>query len=233
MTQSDTVDQVARAIESRRSVRAFKADPVPRETIEHILQVASRAPSGNNIQPWQVFVLTGKAKDALSQRIMAVHEANMGHPAKVGDWDYDYYPRTWVEPFLSRRRATGYSLYALLSIRKDDKARMHQQMGRNYRFFDAPVGMIFTTHRSLEKGAWIDMGCFIQNVMTMARAYGLHTCPQAAFVAFHKEIKAELKLGPEHVVICGMALGYEDETAAENQLRTEREGVHGFATFLG
>lgn len=110
MTQNDKVNTVAEAIETRRSVRKFKSDPVPKETIEHILSVASRAPSGNNIQPWNVFVLTGQAKASLSARIMDVHNANFGHPAKVGDWDYTYYPTQWVEPFLSRRRATGSTL---------------------------------------------------------------------------------------------------------------------------
>ena len=228
----EKVDNVAEAIESRRSVRAFKSDPVARETVEHILSVARHAPSGNNIQPWNVFVLTGETKDRLSKRLMDAHNANFGHPAKVGDWDYSYYPTEWKEPFLARRRATGYGLYDLLGIQKGDKERMHEQMGRNYLFFDAPVGMIFTTDRILEKGAWIDMGCFIQNVMTMARAHGLHTCPQAAFVAFHKQIKEELELDNSHVVICGMALGYEDEAAVENQLRTDRAPVEDFCTFL-
>lgn len=226
------VDHVAQAIESRRSVRAFKPDAVPKETVAHILSVARRAPSGNNIQPWSVFVLTGDAKQSLSERILKEHKANSGHPAKVGDWDYPYYPSKWVEPFLSRRRATGWGLYGLLGIEKGDKEKMHAQMGRNYLFFGAPVGLIFTTHRSLEQGAWLDMGCYIQNVMTMARAYGLHTCPQAAFVAFHQQIKQELALGEEHVVICGMALGYEDESAPENSLRTGRAPVSEFATFL-
>lgn len=229
---NEQIKHVAEAIESRRSVRSFKSDAVPRKTIEHILNVATRAPSGNNIQPWNVFVLTGNAKEKLSNRILKEHNASLGHPAKVGDWDYTYYPTQWVEPFLSRRRATGYGLYNLLGIEKGDKERMHEQMGRNYSFFDAPVGMIFTTHRSLEQGAWIDMGCYLQNVMTMARAYGLHSCPQAAFVAFHKQIKEELELSEEHVVICGMALGYENTDAVENQLRTEREGVDSFTTFL-
>ena len=226
------IEQVADAIESRRSVRRFKPDPVPQEAVEHILKVASRAPSGNNIQPWNVFVLTGAAKASLERRILTEHEATLGHPAKVGDWDYPYYPTEWVEPYLSRRRATGWGLYGLLGIAKGDKEKMHAQMGRNYSFFDAPVGLILTTHRSLEQGAWIDMGCFLQNIMTMARAYGLHTCPQAAFVAFHREIKAELNLGDEHVVICGVSLGYEDESAPENALRTERAPVSEFATFL-
>ena len=226
------VDHVAEAIESRRSVRRFKPDPISRDTVEYILSVSSRAPSGNNIQPWRVFVLTGEAKASLSNRILEAHNEQFGHPAKVGDWDYPYYPTKWKEPYLSRRRATGYGLYNLLGIEKGDKERMHEQMGRNYTFFDAPVGMIFTIDRILEKGAWVDMGCFIQNIMTMARAYGLHTCPQAAFVAFHKEIKAELKLDNSHLVICGMALGYEDDTAPENKLRTERESLNGFATFL-
>ena len=228
----ESIQHVADAIESRRSVRAFKPDAVPKETIEHILAAASRAPSGNNIQPWNVYVLTGKAKESLSDKVIAEHNASFEHPAKVGDWDYNYYPSEWQEPFLSRRRATGYGLYNLLGIERGDKDRMHAQMGRNYTFFDAPVGMILTTHTSLEKGAWIDMGCFIQNIMTMCRGYGLHSCPQAAFVAFHKVIKEELELSDEHVVICGMAIGYEDTSAVENSLRTEREPVESFTTFL-
>lgn len=219
------------AITSRRSVRAFLPTPVPRATVEEILAVASRAPSGVNTQPWKVTVLTGTAKDALSRVVLAAYgEANTASGTNTGE--YDYYPSEWVPPYIERRRKVGWDLYGLLGITKQDKDRMHAQHGRNYRFFDAPVGLIFTIDRILRQGSWLDYGMFLQNIMVAARARGLDTCPQAAFIAFHRIIQAHLTIPPEQMLVCGMALGYADPHAPENQLVTEREPVSGFTRFL-
>jgi nitroreductase len=221
---------VDHAITTRHSIRAFLPTPVERATIEEILAVASRAPSGTNTQPWQVHVLTGAARQRMVDAIVAVYadpEALKQHTE-----EYAYYPREWVDPYLARRRKVGWDLYGLLGIGKADKARMHAQHGRNYRFFDAPVGLIFTIDRVMEQGSWLDYGMFLQNIMVAARARGLDTCPQAAFTQFHRIIRHELALSDAQMVVCGMSLGYADMSKVENTLVTEREPVQGFARFL-
>ena len=229
----DTIAAVDAAITSRRSVRAFLPTPVPRRTVEEILSVASRAPSGVNTQPWKVTVLMGQAKEALSERILEAHDA----PERAGSigvdvGEYDYYPTEWVSPYIERRRKIGWDLYGLLGIAKGDKARMHAQHGRNYRFFDAPVGLIFTIDRILRQGSWLDYGIFLGNLMVAARARGLDTCPQAAFTQFHRLIAEQLQLPDHEMVVCGMSLGHADESKVENTLVTEREPVAGFTRFM-
>ena len=218
------------AITSRHSVRAFLPTPVPRETVEAILRVAARAPSGTNTQPWQIHVLTGAARQRLCDRITAIYE----NPTELADQEreYDYYPKEWASPYLDRRRKVGWNLYGLLGLAKTDKAGMHRQHGRNYRFFGAPVGLIFSIDRVMQQGSWLDYGMFLQNIMVAARARGLHTCPQAAFTQFHRVIAEELAFTPEQMLVCGMALGYADPAAVENSLMTERAAVSEFARFL-
>lgn len=221
---------VNRAIATRQSIRAFLSDPVERPTIEEILQVAARAPSGTNTQPWRVTVLTGAAKHRLSEAILKVY--NDPDERRQHTEEYAYYPTRWVEPYLGRRRKIGWDLYGLLGIGRDDKEKMHAQHGRNYLFFDAPVGLVFTIERILEQGSWLDFGMFLQNVMIAARARGLDTCPQAAFMQFHRVIARELNLAESEMVVCGMALGYADMSKIENTLVTERAPVSHFARFL-
>jgi len=218
------------AIESRRSVRAFLSTPVPKETIEAILTTAARAPSGTNIQPWHTYVLTGKSLAGLSEAILAVY--NDREAAKAHTEEYPYYPRTWVSPYIERRRKIGWDLYGLLGITRDDKAKMHHQHGRNYTFFDAPVGMMFTIDRVLEQGSWLDYGMFLQNIMIAARGKGLDTCPQAAFTPYHRIISEHLEIPPTQALVCGMSLGYADPDAVENSLVTEREPLDNWVKFL-
>lgn len=221
------VDQVIRG---RRSVRAFLPTPVPRSDIEAILEIAARAPSGTNTQPWQVYVLSGARKQALSDEIVQTFfdpNALAQHHE-----EYDYYPATWVEPFLSRRRKIGLDLYGLLGLTRDNLVGMKAQQARNYQFFDAPVGLIFTLDRVMGQGSLLDYGMFMQNIMIAARARGLDTCPQAAFNQFHKIIARQLDLPASQKIICGMALGYADPSKIENTLETVREPVANFAHFL-
>lgn len=226
----ESVAAVDAAITSRRSVRAFLPTPVPRETIEQILAVASRAPSGTNTQPWKVHVLTGAAKAALSRDIRAAYDDPVQR-AQHGE-EYAYYPTEWISPYIDRRRKVGWDLYGLLGIGKGDKARMHEQHGRNYAFFDAPVGLIFTIDRVLRQGSWLDYGMFLQNIMVAARARGLHTCPQAAFTQFHRIIAQHLGLDESReMVVCGMSLGWADPQAVENTLLSERAPVAEFTRF--
>jgi len=230
MIQSPGQQAVDAAIVSRRSIRAFLPTPVAREDIEAILEVAARAPSGTNTQPWRVYVLTGAAKDSLSAAILAAYADP--REAQRHTEEYAYYPREWVAPFIDRRRKVGWDLYALLGLTREDKAGMAAQHGRNYRFFDAPVGLIFTIDRVMEQGSWLDYGMFLQNIMVAARGRGLDTCPQAAFTQFHRIIAEQLQLPSNEMLVCGMALGFADPDKIENTLITAREPVSGFTHFL-
>jgi nitroreductase len=221
---------VEEAILSRRSLRAFKPDPVARATVERILALASRAPSGTNIQPWKVVVVAGAARDRLAK---AMHEEFL----RVGEagWkrEYEYYPTRWRDPYLARRRKLGWDLYALLGIARGERDKTHRQHARNYLFFDAPVGLVITLERDLPVGAWLDTGMFLQNIMLAARACGLDTCPQAAIASAHTVLRRELHIPDAEIVVCGMSLGHARADAVENALVTEREPVAGFARFFG
>lgn len=230
MISTEQQQMVDAAIASRRSIRAFLPTPVAREDIEAILDVSARAPSGTNIQPWRVTVLTGAAKERLSDAILKVYHDKEAASEHIEE--YAYYPRQWVSPFIERRRKVGWDLYALLGLTREDKVGMAAQHGRNYRFFDAPVGLIFTIDRVLEQGSWLDYGMFLQNIMVAARGRGLDTCPQAAFTQFHRIISEQLGLPANETVVCGMALGYADPARIENSLITERVPVGEFVRFL-
>ena len=230
MLASQQQEIVDAAITSRRSLRAFLPTPVAREDIEKILSVASHAPSGSNTQPWKVYVLTGQAKERLSDAITAAY----ADPAQAKEHteEYAYYPREWVSPYVDRRRKVGWDLYALLGLTRDNKSGMAAQHARNYRFFDAPVGLIFTIDRVMDQGSWLDYGMFLENIMIAARGRGLDTCPQAAFTQFHRIIEQQLDLPASEMLVCGMALGFADRSKIENSLITEREPVSGFTRFL-
>ncbi|HZZ91792.1 MAG TPA: nitroreductase [Usitatibacter sp.] len=218
------------AIATRRSVRAFLPTPVDRDTVESLLALASRAPSGSNIQPWKVSVVAGAARDALCRAILEALDRD-GAAAHKREWNY--YPVNWREPFLARRRKIGWDLYGLLGIAKGDFEGTERQRRRNYEFFGAPVGLIFTLDEDLEIGSWLDLGIFIGALAIAARGRGLDTCPQAAFADFHAVIRRELGIPENEIVICGMALGHADPAAAENRLITERAPASDFATFEG
>lgn len=218
-----------RAITSRRSIRRFLPTPVPRAEIAAILDAAARAPSGTNMQPWRGYVLTGAPRDALCAAVQAAFDAaEPGHQREV-----QYYPDEFFEPYLSRRRKVGWDLYGRLGIARGETAKMQAQHRRNFQFFDAPVGMIFTIHRGLATGSWLDYGMFLENIMIAARARGLDTCAQAAWTQYHKVIRAVLGLAPEQVVVCGMALGFADPDAPENGLVTERAAADSFMDWRG
>jgi nitroreductase len=218
------------AIRSRRSIRAFLPTPVPREVVSEILELAARAPSGTNTQPWRVYVLTGASKEALSAKILAAH--NDPETLATHTEEYAYYPRKWVSPFIERRRKIGWDLYGLLGLTREDKAGMHAQHGRNYAFFDAPVGLMFSIDRILEIGSWLDYGMFLENIMIAARGMGLDTCPQAAFTPFHRILRDHLHMPENEMLVCGMSLGFADPARVENTLATERAPVESFTTFL-
>ncbi|MEY4419458.1 MAG: hypothetical protein RLZZ498_54 [Pseudomonadota bacterium] len=234
MTQASNVAAVDHAITSRMSARAFTQQAVSRELITEILQVASRAPSGTNTQPWKVYVLQGASRDSLVDKVCAAHEAMRANPevAKQYTEQYDYYPAQWVSPYIDRRRENGWSLYGLLGIGKGDKDRMHEQQQRNFKFFDAPVGLMFTIDPVMGRGSLFDYGMFVQNIMLAARARGLHTCPQAAWNGFHSIILPHIGAGEGEMMVCGMSLGYADESDKVNTLVTPRVPVAEFTHWV-
>ena len=222
------------AIENRYSVRAFRPDAVPRDLLTDILRVASRAPSGTNAQPWKVYVLQGAQRDTLVQQVSAAHDEVRDHPERADNYreTYDYYPRQWVEPYLSRRRQNGWSLYGLLGIQKGDTERMYAQHHQNYRLFGAPVALMFTLDRVMGQGSLVDYGMFLQNIMIAARARGLHTCAQGAWNPYASIVLPLIGAGPEEMLVCGMALGYADADALINTYSTPREAVEGFVRWV-
>ncbi len=226
-----TVDE---AIQTRMSVRAYTPQAVAPEAIQDILQLASRAPSGTNTQPWKVYVLRGASRNSLVEKVCAAHEALRADPALAAEYreEYDYYPEKWVSPYIDRRRENGWGLYGLLGITKGDKDRMHAQHQRNFRFFDAPVGLMFTLDRVMGRGSLVDYGMFLENIMLAARARGLHTCPQAAWNGFAKIILPHIGAGPDEMLVCGMALGHADSSAIVNSFHTPREPVSAFTHWL-
>ena len=222
------------AITSRMSARAFTQQPVTRETLTELLQAASRAPSGTNTQPWKVYVLQGVSRDTLCGKVCAAHEAIRANPALAADYreEYDYYPEKWVSPYIDRRRENGWGLYGVLGITKGDKEQMHLQHQRNYKFFDAPVGLMFTIDRVMGRGSLLDYGMFMQNIMVAARGHGLHTCAQAAWNGFAKIILPHIGAGPEEMLVCGMALGYADTSDVVNTFKTPRVPVEEVTHWL-
>ena len=222
------------AIESRHSVRAFLPKPVARTDIEELLGVARRAPSGTNTQPWKVYVLQGAARDSLCDKVCAAHDAVRAQPELAAQYQeaYDYYPTQWVSPYIDRRRENGWGLYGLLGIGKGDKDKMHAQHQRNYRFFDAPVGLMFTIDTVMGRGSLLDYGMFLQNIMVAARGMGLDTCPQAAWNGFASIILPHIGAAEGEMLVCGMALGYADPAAPVNGFETPREPVPAFTHWL-
>jgi nitroreductase len=229
MSVSNTIAaSPAEAIRTRRSVRAFLPKEVGRATVERILEIASNAPNGSNIQPWRVFVVHGAHRDRLCAEILAADAAD----APGYDEEYQYYPVVWFEPYLGRRRSLGKALYSLVGVAKGDAAAAKAQQARNYQFFDAPVGLFFTLHKNQQYGAWIDMGTFLQSVMIATRGEGLHSCPQQSFSKYHRIVRRHVPIPDDHILVCGMAMGYADPGAAVNQLMPEKAPVSEFASFL-
>ena len=223
------------AINSRQSMRQYVQKPVSRELILHLLDLAARAPSGTNTQPWKAYVLQGAALTSLCDKVCAAHDALRADPTLAATYqeEYDYYPAVWASPYIDRRRENGWGLYGLLGITKCDKDKMHAQHQRNYRFFDAPVGLMFTVDKTMGRGSLVDYGMFLQTLMVAARGHGLHTCPQAAWNGFHPIIQPHIGAGEGEMIVCGLALGYADETALINTYRTPRVPAAEFTHFVG
>ncbi len=229
MSKAEKTRLVDEVIVGRRSIRGFLPNPVPDPLITEILDIAARAPSGTNMQPWAVHVVKGKSRDSLIQKLTSEYADQTSF--LQCDSEYKYYPVEWFEPYRSRRRKVGFDLYGLLGIEKGDRASMHKQHSRNFSFFDAPVGLMFSIDRRLELGSWLDYGMFLQNVMIASRARGLDTCPQAAFTDLYAIISEHLEFTDNEQLVCGMSLGYADMSRPENHLQTGRQPSAEFVTF--
>jgi nitroreductase len=217
------------AVASRFSCRAFLPNPVPLATVREILTRAARAPSGGNLQPWRVHALAGAVLEDLKARIRPHAPSN---PRGEGA-EYQVYPSPLKEPYHSRRFQVGADLYRAIGIPREDRPARYRQYARNFEFFGAPIGLLFTIDRSMGPPQWSDLGMYIQTVMLLARAYGLDTCSIEAWTHWHKTASAFLALPPEEMVFCGMALGYGDPAARINDWRSTRETLDGFAVFCG
>lgn len=216
------------AARTRRSIRAYKPDAVPREVLREIVELGRHAPSGSNIQPWRVHVLTGSALARLGGAMQrAFLDDEPGHHR-----DYEYYTDPIVEPYLARRRQCGWGLYGTLGIGRGDHDKSRTYRATNYNFFGAPAGLVFTIDRKLEKGSWLDYGMFLQTLMLAARARGLHTCPEASIASYPDIVRRELGLSADWVVICGMAMGYADPQAVVNTFQPPRIAVDEYAVFM-
>ena len=228
MTNARHAAAIAEIFRARHTTRRFLPTPIPRATVAELLALASTSPSGTNAQPWKVYALAGEARVALSAALMERFEQGATEAP-----EYDYYPTEWPEPWISRRRKLGFDLYGTLGIVKGDKSRMKEQTGRNYLFFDAPVGLIFTMDRRLAQGMLLDYGIFIGHLVIAAQAHGLATCVQTAYIDYPHTIRRHLGIGEGELIVGGLCLGHPDPEGPENRLVTEREPVEGFAEFRG
>lgn len=215
------------ALRQRKSVRAFLDTPVEHTLIETILNNASHAPSGTNTQPWQVAIVTGSTKDLLQKKLEQAFREKV-----TSNIDYHYYPLDWQPPYKDRRRACGLQMYSTLNIKREDKQRQLDQWAANYRAFDAPVMLFFFLDAIMEKGSFLDYGMFLQSVMLSATEQGLATCPQASLAEYPNIVKQQLDYDQDKVLLCGMALGYEDTEALVNSYRTPREDCNSFSRFF-
>lgn len=218
---------VTDALIKRKSTRAFLDKKIDAALIEKIISAASHAPSGTNTQPWQVAVVTGQSKEDLQQKLETEFRAGT-----KGKMDYQYYPLTWDSPYKDRRRACGIQMYTTLDIKREDKQRQLDQWAQNYRAFDAPIMLLFFMDPAMEKGSYLDYGMFLQSIMLAATEQGLATCPQAALAEYPEIVKQHLGYDDDSVLLCGIAVGYEDTEALVNSYRTPREAVDSFTRFF-
>ena len=217
------------AIRTRKSIRAFKPDPVPRATMDRLLEIAQRAPSGTNTQPWHTYVCAGNVKKAISTDVIEMARSGQGKSYA----DFGYYPAKWSDLHNSRRRELGWALFGLLGIQKGDREAGTRQSLRNFEFFDAPVGLFVTTETYLGQGNWADVGMYIQSIMLAAKGLGLETCPQAAWIPYQETIFRHLEVPPDQILVTGMSIGYPKEDAIENTLVSDREDVSNVVKYFG
>lgn len=218
---------VFEAARTRRSIRAYKPDAIPQQTLHEVIALGRWAPSGSNIQPWRVHVMTGATLERVGGAIkQAFLTDELGHKR-----DYNYYTDPIEEPYLARRRACGWGLYGTLGIGRGDHEKSKAYRAENYIFFGAPAGLVLTIDRTLEIGSWFDYGLFAQTLMLGARARGLHTCAEASIASYPDIVRRELNIPRDYTIMCGIAMGYADEAAVVNTFQPERIALEDYATF--
>jgi nitroreductase len=220
---------VTEAIHTRRSVRAFKPDAVPEALVREIVEISTRAASGGNLQPWRLYVLSGEARDAV---VDAVARKQVEQPFGDGP-EYPIYPAELGEPYRARRKKVAVDMYSLAGVDIKDREEQNKLMGRNFRFFDAPIGMFVTIDKQMGSPQFSDLGMFITCVMLLARERGLHTCPQEAWSLWGKTVREVIEVPDNELIFCGISLGYADDTAPVNGLHTTRASSDDFASFRG
>ena len=220
--------KVSEALKSRISTRAFLDKPVSEAALRNLIDLARWSPSGGNLQPWRVHVVTGSARDRL---IATVQKAISENPF-ADESELAIYPPKLGEPWRTRRYEVGETLYEKLGIPREDKPARIKQLLRNFDFFGAPVGLFFSLDRQFDKGQWSHLGMFMQSLALAAAEKGLATCMQEAWAARAKTVSAFLGLEEHERLYCGMALGYADPSAKVNELRSSRVPVDDFTTFI-
>jgi len=218
--------ELQQTIKTRKSVRAFLNKQVNSSDIKKILDIAKHSPSGVNMQPWEVAVVSGKKKLSIEENLQTAFANNT--PKTM---EYDYYPKEWKEPYKSRRKETGLLMYQTLGITREDKEKQFLQWQANYRAFDAPTVLYFFIDKDLAKGSYLDYGMFLQSIMLSAVDLGLSTCTQAAFAEYSAIVKEELDISEQKILLCGMAIGYEDQDHPINSYRTPRIDIEEFTKF--
>lgn len=213
------------AVAARVSIRAFKPDPVPGALVRDILETAARAPSGGNLQPWRVYALAGEPLAELKRQVAA---NPMGEAP-----EYDVYPANLWDPLRTRRFECGEDLYATIGIPREDKPARLRQLARNGELFGAPVGLFFCLDRKVGPPQWADVGMMMQTVMLLAVERGLGTCAQEYWARYPQTVAKAVNLPDDHMLFSGMALGYADETAAINTLRTRRDPFEAWGELKG
>ena len=226
---SKKASTVSEAIDTRLTCRAFTNELPNRNIITSIIERAKRAPSGGNLQPWRIWVVSGQPLEEFKKDIA---EKIKDNPMGEGT-EYNIYPPNLKEPYESRRREVGRSMYEVLNIPKEDKAGRMKQFMRNFEFFGAPIALFFAIDREMQEGQWSDLGMFIQSVMLLAREEGLHTAPQEAWAIWYKTVNKFLDIPEELMLFCGMGIGFADENDPINTFRSKREEIDDFADFIG
>ena len=226
---SKKASTVSEAIDTRLTCRAFTNELPNRNIITSIIERAKRAPSGGNLQPWRIWVVSGQPLEEFKKDIA---EKIKDNPMGEGT-EYNIYPPNLKEPYESRRREVGRSMYEVLNIPKEDKAGRMKQFMRNFEFFGAPIALFFAIDREMQEGQWSDLGMFIQSIMLLAREEGLHTAPQEAWAIWYKTVNKFLDIPEELMLFCGMGIGFADENDPINTFRSKRQDIDDFADFIG
>jgi nitroreductase len=221
---------VFEAVESRIACRGFLDKPVDAKIVRDLLARAARAASGGNLQPWQVYALTGTPLADIKRRV-AAHIA--GRDPRHDEAEYTIYPKTMWEPYKSRREEHGVQLYGALGVVRDDAEGRLGQYKRNFEFFNAPVALFIAIDRKLGPGQWADLGGYIHALAFLARGHGLDTCPQESWARMHRIVRSFVKMPPEQMLFCAVAIGYGDHRHPANSFRSPRAEPAEFCKFMG